>query len=460
MSYNYDGENNTQKNGNRENETRSGAWSDPLSTSPKSDLNNFYSPSFQTNSKTTKVEDEPKKKKEKSGGMRFLPMLLICLVVCVAASAITTMLVIDYMDENSGKNQVTLGSPAVNSDGASSATPLKGDELRGSAIYDLACQQVVGVNTSITTNIFGQQTESAVVGSGFVVSEDGYIMTNYHVIEYAVQYGYDLNVVMFDGSTYPAEIIGYEVESDTAVIKIDATGLNAVTFGNSDNISVGDTIYAVGNPLGELTYTMTSGMISALDRFISTSENVTMNMFQIDAAVNSGNSGGPVYDTTGQVIGIVTAKYAEDGIEGLGFVIPINDALDIATQLIENGYVSGKPYLGINVQPISNSVAQYFNMPSGAYVYSVNEGACADKAGLKTGDVIVAVDEYKVTTPEELKSALRMYKAGDSVTLTVYRSGETMKLPVVLDEQQYDTGEEGTKPNAPNNAGDAAPTEG
>lgn len=422
------------------NERYSDPWREPLYTSPKKDLDSFYSPSFQSNSKAAYAAVETKTKKEKPGALRFFALLMVCLVLCAAGSALTTALVIDYkMDSNSSvtSNQVTLGSPTANSDNSNSpASGVTGNALSSSEIYDLACQQVVGVNTSIsTTNIFGQESKSAVSGSGFVISEDGYILTNYHVVEYAAVYGYELTVVMFDGSTYPATIVGYEADNDTAVIKIDASGLNAVTLGNSDSISVGDTIYAVGNPLGELTYTMTSGMISALDRFIATTETTTINMFQIDAAVNSGNSGGPVYNTYGQVIGIVTAKYSEAGVEGLGFVIPINDALDIATQLIENGYVSGKPSLGITVQNISSSVAQYFNMPSGVYVYSVTQGSCSDVAGLKTGDVITSVGDYSVTSFDELKSAVKMYKAGDTVTLSVYRSGETFELSVTLDEQ-------------------------
>lgn len=450
------------------NDRYSDPWREPLYTSPKKDLNSFYSPSFQSNSKAAYAAVETKPKKEKSGAVRFFALLMVCLILCSAGSALTTALVIDHKT-NSGtnvtSNQVTLGSPtsSSSSDSANSTTTVTGNALTGAEIYDLACQQAVGVNTSITTtNIFGQESQSAVSGSGFIISEDGYILTNYHVIEYAAVYGYDLNVVMFDGSSYPAAIIGYEADNDTAVIKIDATGLNAVTFGNSDDISVGDTVYAVGNPLGELTYTMTTGTISALDRFISTSESTNINMFQIDAAVNSGNSGGPVYNEYGQVIGIVTAKYSEAGVEGLGFVIPINDALDIATQLIENGYVSGKAFFGITAQDISSSVAQYFNMPSGVYVYSVTEGSSAEKAGIKTGDVITAFGDYTIASYDDLKAAIKMYKAGDTVKVTVYRSGETFDVSATLDEQtssnnsvpsgsQQQQQQQQQTPNVPNN---------
>ena len=215
---------------------------------------------------------------------------------------------------------------------ASPSGTLTGDQI----YYDLACQQVVGVNTSFTTNAFGMSTPRAVSGSGFIISEDGYILTNYHVISYAVVYNGKLTVLTKDGTTYDAKVIGYLESNDIAVIKIDAKGLKPVALGDSDKMLVGEAVYAVGNPLGELEYSMTDGIVSAQDRMITTRDDITnattsINMFQITAAVNAGNSGGPVYNSRGEVIGIVTAKYADEGIEGLGFAIPINDAVSVAT---------------------------------------------------------------------------------------------------------------------------------
>ena len=308
-----------------------------------------------------------------------------------------------------------------------------GSALSATEIYELACRQVVGISTTVTGyNMFGQMTSNAVSGTGFIISEDGYILTNNHVVEGAK----DVTVKLYDGSEYSAVIVGTESrDSDVAVLKIEAAGLTPVTLGNSDEMEVGETVYAVGNPLGELTYTMTSGIVSALDREIATDRNTNVNMFQLDAAVNSGNSGGPVYDAWGRVLGIVTAKYQSTGIEGLGFAIPINDAVSIARELIDHGYVTGKAYLGIMVTNMTESDAQRFNSKAGIYVSSVSEGSCAEKAGLQQGDVILALGGKAVETTTELASAKKAYKAGDSCELTVWRSGTTLTLTVVFDEE-------------------------
>ena len=247
--------------------------------------------------------------------------------------------------------------------------------------------------------------------------------------------------ITYDGTTYQATIVGVDEDNDIALLKVDASGVTPVTFGDSDSMSVGDTVYAVGNPLGELEFTMTSGMISALDRTITTSDGTDsgINMFQIDAAVNAGNSGGPVYNTSGQVIGIVTAKYSSSGVEGLGFAIPVNDAVAIANDLMKNGTVTDRAQLGITLQTIPDSAAQYYNMPDGAYVNAVNSGSCAEKAGLKAGDIITAIDDTAVSSGDALRSALRGYSAGESATLTVSRSGETLKLTVTFDRASDST---------------------
>ena len=308
-----------------------------------------------------------------------------------------------------------------------------GGSLSATEIYELACKQVVGISTTVTGyNMFGQLTKNAVSGTGFILSEDGYILTNNHVGQGAE----DVTVKLYDGSEYTATIVGTEGrDSDVAVLKIDARGLTPVTLGSSDDMKVGEAIYVVGNPLGELTYTMTSGIVSALDREIATDRNTNINMFQLDAAVNAGNSGGPVYDSYGRVLGIVTAKYKSTGIEGLGFAIPINDAAAIARELIDHGYVTGKAYLGIIVTTMSEADAQRYNYKAGVYVTEVTEGSCAEKAGLKKGDVILALDGKEVATFAELNSAKKAYKAGDSCDLTVWRSGETLTLTVTFDEE-------------------------
>ena len=311
------------------------------------------------------------------------------------------------------------------------------NEAAASAIYELAKQQVVGITTEITYgyNIFGQATAASVTGSGVIITAVGYILTNYHVIEDAQEGGYQASVMLYDETTYDAQIVGFDADSDLALLKIDAQGLSAAELGDSDELAVGQTVYAVGNPLGELAYTMTSGMISATDRTITTERDVAINMFQIDAAVNGGNSGGPVYNSYGQVIGIVTAKYAATGVEGLGFAIPIDDAAHIANQILEFGYVKDKASLGIKVVAVTESIARYYNMVEGAYVNEVNSGSAAETAGLQSGDIIIALDGQEVTSDSELTSLVKGYHAGDEAELTVWRSGEELTLTVVFDEK-------------------------
>ena len=291
------------------------------------------------------------------------------------------------------------------------------------------------------TNFFGQTSSSAVSGSGFIVSADGYILTNYHVIEYAYKGNYAITVMLHDGTRYEASIVGVEDCNDIAVLKIDASGLDPVTFGDSDKLSVGDDVYAVGNPLGELEFSMTTGHVSALDRLITTDESSeAINMFQIDAAVNSGNSGGPVYNANGEVVGIVTAKYSDTGVEGLGFAIPINDAAKIANDLITKGYVTGKAYMGVSIDERYNSMySQYYNMPIGAFVKSVESGSCAESAGIQAGDIITRLGDVEITGYSDLKQAIKQYSAGDSAELELYRAGESRTLTVTFDEAVPDS---------------------
>ena len=278
------------------------------------------------------------------------------------------------------------------------------------------------------------------MGSGFIISSDGYILTNQHVISYAEAYGYDVTVMTYDGTSYTAKIVGSYASNDLAVLKIDAEGLTPVTFGDSDSVSVGDTVYAVGNPLGELAYSMSTGHVSALDRTITTDESTAaINMFQIDAAVNEGNSGGPAYNDQGQVIGIVSAKASSSGVEGLGFAIPVNDAVSIANELIENGVVTNKVELGVSTQTIPSNVAKYYNMVEGAYLVTVEDGSCAQKAGLQIGDIVTAIEGKSVTSSDALRAALRGYNPGDTVEITFDRAGETQTVSVTLDAMSQET---------------------
>ena len=387
-------------------------------------------------------EPEPPRRREKTPEKPkkhpFVRLACLALVCSLLGGMVGAGVATVVSDRGHGTETATDAAqqPSISTvAGAAVNTASSSGNLSSAEIYNLACQQVVGVTTEITQkNVFGQTSSAAVAGTGFIISEDGYILTNNHVVSYAVQGGYDVTVMTYDGTEYTAEIIGADEGNDIAVLKIDAAGLNPVTFADSDSIAVGDTVYAVGNPLGELDFTMTTGMVSALDRTITTEENyVPINMFQIDAAVNPGNSGGPVYNAAGQVIGVVTAKTSATGVEGLGFAVPANDAVNIANELMENGFVVSRVQLGITTRTLSSSAARYYGQAAGVYVVAVNEGSCAEAAGLKPGDSIAGVAGKDTPTYEALKTVLRGYAPGDEVELTIYRNDEEVTLTVALD---------------------------
>lgn len=387
----------------------------------------------------------PKEKKPHGKWVKALCMCLVCALLgglcgagIMAGSMNSRIAAVEQRLEEQTKGTLSIGQTSTTPAPVSSTTTAK----PVAAIYDQACNEVVGITTEVTyTNFFGQTSSSAVSGSGFIVSPDGYILTNYHVIEYAYKGNYAITVMLHDGTRYEASIVGVEDCNDIAVLKIDASGLDPVTFGDSDKLSVGDDVYAVGNPLGELEFSMTTGHVSALDRLITTEDgSEAINMFQIDAAVNSGNSGGPVYNANGEVVGIVTAKYSDTGVEGLGFAIPINDAAKIANDLITKGYVTGKAYMGVSIDERYNSMySQYYNMPIGAFVKSVESGSCAESAGIQAGDIITRLGDVEITGYSDLKQAIKQYSAGDSAELELYRAGESRTLTVTFDEAVPDS---------------------
>ena len=388
----------------------------------------------------------PKEKKPHGKWVKALCLCLVCALLgglcgagIMAGSMNSRIAAVDQRLEEQAKETLSIGSQTSSTPAPVSTTTAAKPIA---AIYDQACNEVVGITTEVTyTNFFGQTSSSAVSGSGFIVSPDGYILTNYHVIEYAYKGNYAITVMLHDGTRYEASIVGVEDCNDIAVLKIDASGLDPVTFGDSDKLSVGDDVYAVGNPLGELEFSMTTGHVSALDRLITTDESSeAINMFQIDAAVNSGNSGGPVYNANGEVVGIVTAKYSDTGVEGLGFAIPINDAAKIANDLITKGYVTGKAYMGVSIDERYNSMySQYYNMPIGAFVKSVESGSCAESAGIQAGDIITRLGDVEITGYTDLKQAIKQYSAGDSAELELYRAGESRTLTVTFDEAVPDS---------------------
>ena len=320
-------------------------------------------------------------------------------------------------------------------------------------LYRYNVDSVVAISSTIESYVYGQVAEGSSSGSGFILSEDGYVVTNYHVVEGATS----VDVVMHDGTEYPAEIVGYDSTNDVAVLKVDATDLPAATIGNSSDLIIGDMVVAIGNPLGELTATQTVGYVSGINREVTT-DNTIISMIQTDAAINPGNSGGPLFNMYGEVIGITTAKYSGTtnsgaSIEGIGFAIPIDDIKGIISDLIDYGYVTGA-YMGVSVENTDAEAAAMFGLPTGATVRSVEKGYAADRAGIQVKDIIIDVGGYKVGSITDLSRALRNFKAGDTTTVTVIRSGAEVTLEITLDERPQDLA------SATPEADSSAPSEG
>lgn len=317
-------------------------------------------------------------------------------------------------------------------------------EMTPAEVYAVNVHSTVGITTSITTNYWGFQTTSAASGSGFIITDDGYILTNHHVIEDSNS----ITVTMYDGSVYDADLIGYDQSNDIAVLKIDATGLTPVVLGDSDAMNVGDQVVAIGNPLGELTFSLTAGLISAKDRQITMSGGTTMTLFQTDAAINSGNSGGALFNLYGEVVGVTNAKYSSSSsgasIDNIGFAIPINTIRPIVESIIEKGYVS-KPYIGVTVSNVS-SESQLYGLPKGAAIQSVTEDSPAEKAGLQRGDIITNANDMEITSSDDLVSMVRKMAVGDTLNVTVYRQGQTLNMTVTVEEQIQPAIQEETQP--------------
>ena len=286
-----------------------------------------------------------------------------------------------------------------------------------------------------------QQENPIGTGTGVIFSEDGYIVTNAHVI-YDSQNGLGLASeieVLVNDNTYTAGVVGYDIDCDLAVLKIAAEGLVAAEFGDSDKLNLGEDVTAIGNPLGlDLMNTVTKGIVSGLNRNVTINDK-SMSLIQTDTAINSGNSGGPLINKYGQVIGINSSKMSSSGlgeasVEGICFAIPSNKVSDVVEDFMTYGYVKGKPQLGISCRDVTEDIAEMYGMPVGVYVIEVTEGSAAEKAGLKKSDIITAVDGVKVKTAEELTAQKNLHTAGDEIELTFMRNGEEMTIKLTLDE--------------------------
>ncbi len=309
------------------------------------------------------------------------------------------------------------------------------DRMTPAQVYQRNVQAVVAVTAkTVSTNSYGQQAESGSSGSGFIISADGYVVTNFHVVENATA----VAVVTFDGNQHEARIIGYDSTNDIAVLKVEGENLPHVTLGSSDAMIVGDQVVAIGNPLGTLSSTLTVGFVSAKDRIVSTT-GIGINMLQTDAAINSGNSGGPLFNMAGEVVGITTAKYSGytasgAAIEGIGFAIPMDDVVDMILDLQQYGYITGA-YLGVTVRDVNAAVAAEYGLPLGTRVEEVVPGVCADRAGILPGDIIIDLGGYEITNISDLSRALRKLEPGQKTTITVFRSGMKVNLRILLDEK-------------------------
>lgn len=315
---------------------------------------------------------------------------------------------------------------------------LSGQALSHAQIAEIVSPSVVGITTQTKTSVntpFGaMESESPGAGSGVIISADGYIVTNNHVIEGATS----IVVYLEDGTEYTATLVGRDSQTDIAVLKIEANNLPAAVLGNSNDLRVGDIAVAVGNPLGELQGTVTQGIISALNREVTFQNDdgttSTMNLLQTDAAINKGNSGGALVNAQGQLIGIVNAKNQGVGIEGLGFAIPIDDVKEVIDDLMISGYVTGRPQVGIGTREVTEQISRQYNLPMGLYVAQVEEYSAAERAGIRVGDVITAFNGTEVTNIDEFNELKAQFKVGDSISLTINRQGEILELPLTLQE--------------------------
>ena len=405
------------------------------------------------------VENPQPPKKHKGGmtGKGVVAVALVCALVgglCGGgiAAAVRGGTVTDSEDSSSAQVQETeedngsaKDATVFNKTTIDVTTNSTSTKMTPQDVYENYVNAVVLVYNQGTTSTYWGQTESRSSGSGMIISKDGYVITNNHVVSGAEK----LTVMTTSGEEYDATVIGADEVNDVALLKIEGSeDFPTVSIGNSDNIEVGQQVCAIGNPLGELTNTLTVGYVSALDREISeSSTGTTINMFQTDCAINSGNSGGPIFDMNGNVVGITTAKYSSSGysnsasVEGIGFCIPINDAMSIVNDLMQYGYVKGRVSMGVSVRAMDNTVAQYYNLPTGVYVADVTSGSAADNAGIQKGDLICAIDGDETTSVAALKQKLKDYTPGDTATVSIYRTetGDKLDVTITFDEMQAET---------------------
>lgn len=389
-----------------------------------------------------------KRRRKKSGvGKKVLKLAVACVLIIALVSAACGLSIVitnnhwQVYTQNLMQNfeqQIQLLRQEVEDAqrNHSSSTVVPTEGMTPSQIYQKNIKSVVAVNSTIRTTENGKVYEATGAGSGFVLHQDGYIVTNYHVIEGSTA----VYVTFADGTQLPAQIIGSDAVNDIALLKVGAANLVPVPIGRSSDLCVGDQVVAIGNALGELTSSLTVGYISGIDRSIST-DGFVISMLQTDASINSGNSGGPLFNSRGEVIGITTAKYSGTTasgatIEGIGFAIPMDDVYGMLEDLRLYGYITGA-YMGVRVQDVDPVAAELYGLPLGAYVVESTFGYAAHRAGIQTKDIITNVGGYDITCMSDLTRVLRNFKAGDETTVIVWRSGKWIPLLITFDEKPH-----------------------
>ena len=379
----------------------------------------------------------PKKRRRKNGNIARSAVAL----VLAAAMGFVGGFVGARVGNTGGKVVIQQAAPSStsSSDSGSASAVNTASGMTTAQVSEMVSPSVVVITTEQVVysqwSWYGQNQVESGAGSGVIISSDGYILTCAHVVD-----GASTITVTIGDKDYTATLVGEDTTSDIAVIKIDADGLTPATVGNSDSLKVGQSVMAVGNPLGELGGTVTGGMISALNRSVtiqgSSSVN-TMSLIQMDASVSPGNSGGGLFNMNGELVGIVNAKSSSSDAEGLGFAIPINDAIKVAQELLENGYVTGRPYLGITYLAVTDAqtASQLGVNAYGVYVVEVVKGGPAEKAGLQAGDRIVSVDGTEIASKDDLGTLMQKHAAGDTLSITIAREGQMQTVNVTLGEK-------------------------
>ena len=395
-----------------------------------SDLNDYrwYNDDFQNNTPVAQPQKPQKKKRSKKGW--YIALVCVMAAIMLASTTVTVFVIASNSAPRAHGNSLF-----TDSESSFSHEQLTDGERQSMTTVDVAAKvgpSVVGITTKYTyRSFFGQAYEQSGSGSGIIISDDGYIATNFHVIENANSVLVTLNT----GEEYSAKVVGYDAKTDLALLKISATGLSEATLGRSDVLQVGELAIAIGNPLGqELAGTVTVGVISAVNRSITMDDGSIMTLIQTDAAINPGNSGGALVNAYGEIVGINSMKFSGNNVEGIGFAIPIDIAKPILTELMTNGYVTGRPLIGISLREITPEIAAINDIPAGVQVAYVSEGGAAEKAGIKQGDIIVSVDGKLVETTKDVSDIRDKHKAGDTLRFMVNRDGESLIFDVVLQE--------------------------